>query len=236
VTRQKASAPNQRRFYLLLIAVVALAAVTVALLAWLSETGVGGGTALGETEAQDLLEGIPQSGTSLGQKNTPVTIHLHEDFQCPACAQFTRETFPDLVESHVAPGDVRVVSETLAVLGPDSVATARAALAAGEQDRYWNYAALLFLEQGPENSGYATDAFLRELAKETRGLDVDRWDKARDSGPVESELEAVHDRAQAEGVDGTPTLVISGPRGERRLVGAVPIDEVEAAIEEVDVS
>ena len=136
----------------------------------------------------------------------------------------------------MAPGDVRVVSETLAVLGPDSVATARAALAAGEQDRYWNYAALLFLEQGPENSGYATDAFLRGLAKETRGLDVDRWDKARDSSPVESELEAVHDRAQAEGVDGTPTLVISGPGGERRLVGAVPIDEVEAAIEEAGAS
>jgi uncharacterized membrane protein len=105
------------------------------------------------------------------------------------------------------------VSETLAFLGPDSVATARAALAAGEQDRYWNYAVLLFLNQGPENSGYATDEFLRRLANEVRRLDVDRWNEARDSGSVESELEAVQDRAQEAGVDGTPTLIISGPGG-----------------------
>ena len=236
MTKQRSSSSNQRRrFYLLLIGVVALAAVTVAFLAWLSETG--GGTALeGDAEAQELLAGIPQSETVLGREDAPVTIHLYEDFQCPACAQFIRETFPDLVERHVESGQVRVVSETLAFLGPDSVAAARAALAAGEQNRYWNYAVLLFLNQGPENGGYATDEFLRGLANEVRGLEVDRWNEARDSGPVEAELEAVQDRAQAAGVDGTPTLVISGPGGERRLVGAIPIDEVESTIEEVGAS
>jgi protein-disulfide isomerase len=237
VTRQKSSSPNQRRFYLLLVGVVSLAAVTVAFLAWLSETGVGGGTVLeGGTEAQELLAGIPQSGTTLGEEDAPVTILLYEDFQFPACAQFLRETFPDLVERHVEPGEVRVVSQTLAFLGPDSISTGRAALAAGQQDRYWNYAALLFLNQGPENSGYATDEFLMDLANETRGLNVDRWNKARTSGSVESELEAVESRARANGVSSTPTLVVSGPGGERKLVGAVPIDEVETAIEEVGAS
>jgi protein-disulfide isomerase len=163
-----------------------------------------------------------------------VLIQLYEDFQCPACAQFVRETYPDLVERYVEPGDTKLVAETLAFLGPDSVATARAALAAGEQDRYWNYGTLPFLNQGPENSGYATDEFLTGLAKETRGLDVSRWNEARDSGSIESELKAVQERARAAGVESTPTLVISGPGGTKKLVGAAPLEEVEAAIEEVE--
>jgi protein-disulfide isomerase len=232
VIRQGSSPPNQRRFYSFLFAVVALAAVTVALLAWLGEKG--GGRALdGEGDVRELLAGIPQSGATLGSVDAPITVHLYEDFQCPACARFIRETFPALVERHVDPGEVRLVSETLAFLGPDSEATARAALAAGEQDRYWDYAALLFINQGPENSGYATDEFLTGLANETRGLSVDQWNEARDSSSVESELGAVQSRAQADGVSSTPTLVISGPGGQRKLVGAVSIDEVEAAIKEV---
>jgi protein-disulfide isomerase len=118
VTRQPPSSKIQGRFYLLLGAVVVFAAVTVALLAWLSETG--GGSNLSDAEAQDLLEGIPQSGTTLGGEGAPVKIRIYEDFQCPACAQFIRESFPDLVTRHVKPGEVRVVSETLAFLGPDS--------------------------------------------------------------------------------------------------------------------
>ena len=74
----------------MLAAVVVLAAVTVALLAWLGETG--GGTALeGEAEVREFLAGIPQSGTSLGRMDAPVTIRLYEDFQCPACARFVRD-------------------------------------------------------------------------------------------------------------------------------------------------
>jgi protein-disulfide isomerase len=230
MNKQRPSHKNQSRFYLLLLVVVVLAAVTVALLAWLSESGVG---SLTEAEAQDLLEGIPQSGSTLGEEGAPVTIRLYEDFQCPACAQFISETYPDLVEGYVEPGEVKLVSETLTILGPDSITTAGAALAAGEQDRYWNYAVLLFLNQGAENSGYATDEFLTDLANETRGLDVRRWDEARESHSVESEIEAVQARAQADDVDSTPTLIITGPGGTRELVGAVPIEEVEAAIDDV---
>jgi len=232
LTQQKASSISRNRFYLLLGAVAVVAAATVALLAWLSETG-GGGYASG-AEVQELIEGIPQSGTTLGEGGAQVEIRLYEDFQCPACAHFVRETYPDLVERHVRPGEVKLVSETLIFLGPDSVAAGKAALAAGEQDRYWNYAALLFLNQGAENSGYATNEFLTRLANQTRGLDVGRWNEARGSGSVGSQIEAARARAQTAGVSSTPTLVVSGPGGVRKLVGTVPIEDVEAAIDKVD--
>lgn len=210
-----------------LVAVLAAVAVAVAgLLVVLSQLGGGGGS-------QEMFAGIPQDGTTLGRADAPVEIRLYEDFQCPVCAQFTRETLPDLVESEVRPGEARIVSQTLAFLGPDSVRTARAALAAGAQDRYWQYGYLLFQNQGAENSGYATEEFLTDQAEETDGLDVARWRSARDDASVEEELQAVQKQADSDGVDATPTLVIKGPGGERTLRGAVPLEEIENAVDEV---
>lgn len=209
--------------------VVAMAVVAVAvagLLVVLSQLG-------GAEGSQEMFAGIPQDGTRLGREEAPVTISLYEDFQCPACGQFARETLPEVVERYVKPGEVKLISETLAFLGPDSISTGRAAIAAGEQDRYWNYAYLLFENQGGENSGYATEEFLTNLAEETQGLDVGEWEEARDAPFVEEELEAAQQRASSEGVQATPTLVVSGPGGETTLRGAVPISEVEKAVEEV---
>jgi protein-disulfide isomerase len=144
----------------------------------------------------------------------------------PGLRRLRPETFPELVRRYVEPGEVKVVSETIAVLGRDSVPAARAAFAAGEQDRYWEYSTLFFLNQGRENSGYVTDEFLTSLAEETQGLDVDQWNEARGS-------EAAQTSARDEGIEGTPTLVIRGPEGTRELVRAVPIDRVASAIDEV---
>jgi protein-disulfide isomerase len=206
---------------------VAAATAVAGLLVALSFVGGSGDS------PEETVAGVPQDGTTLGRTDAPVTIRLYEDFQCPACGQFARETLPEVVERHVAPGDVRLVSETMAFLGPDSVAAARAALAAAEQDRYWQYALLLFENQGAENSGYVTEEFLVGLAEETEGLDVARWREARNEGSVEEELTAVQRGAEEGGVDSTPTLVVSGPGGERVLRGAVAIEEVDGAIGEV---
>jgi protein-disulfide isomerase len=214
-----------------LLAVVILAAIVAfALLVLLSQ--ISGG----EGEVQELLADVPQDGTTLGSEDAPVTIYLYEDLQCPVCARFTRESLPDLIASYVEPGEVKLVSETIAILGPDSIPAAGAALAAGEQDRYWEYSTLFFLNQRRENSGYVTDEFLTNIAEETQGLDVNQWNETRESGSFESEIDAAQARAQDEGVEGTPTLVITGPQGTKKLLGAVPIDQVAAAIDEVESS
>jgi protein-disulfide isomerase len=217
----------ERRLSVPLAIIVVAAVVVAALLVVLSQMSGG------EEEAQELLAGVPQDGTTLGAEDASVTIYLYEDLQCPVCARFSRETFPELVTRYVEPGEVKVVSETLAILGPDSVPAAEAALAAGEQDHYWEYSTLFFLNQGRENSGYVTDEFLTGIAEKTQGLDVDQWNEARESGSFESEVDAAKASAEDEGIQGTPTLIVSGPQGTRQLVGAVPIDDVAAAIDEV---
>lgn len=219
---QKVNKGNTR----LLVILATVAGVVAGLMVLLSQLGGGGGS-------PEAFAGVPQDGTRLGREDASVTVRLYEDFQCPACGQFARETLPEVVERHVEPGDTKLVSETLAFLGPDSVSTARAAIAAGEQDRYWQYAALLFENQEAENSGYATEEFLTNLAEETEGLDVAEWDEARDAGFVEQELQTVQLRADEAGINSTPTLVVSGPDGETTLRGAVPIEDVDRAVEEV---
>jgi protein-disulfide isomerase len=133
-----------------LLAIVAVSAVTVAaLLVWLSQTSGGG-----EEEIQEILAAVPQDGKTLGAEDAPVTVYLYEDLQCPACARFSRETLPDLIARYVEPGTAKIVAEPIAILGPDSVPAAEAADAAGEQDRFWEYSTLFYLNQGAENSGY----------------------------------------------------------------------------------
>jgi protein-disulfide isomerase len=216
----------------LLALLVAVAIVVAALLVVLSQLGGAGG---GSTkDVGEFYSGIPQDGTTLGNKDAPVTLYLYEDFQCPFCGRFSREIFPNLVDDYVRDGQVKLVSETLAFLGPDSVTAARAALAAGEQNRYWPYSTLLFEKQGQENSGYVTDDFLRGLAEDTPGLDVGKWEDQRAGNSFTKELQAVQSRAQDSGVNSTPTLIFKGPGGQAKIDRLTDYDQISSAIDKVD--
>jgi protein-disulfide isomerase len=219
----------------ILLAVLAGAAIVVAaLLVVLSQLGSVGAGSPSKEGVGNLYSGISQEGTTLGESNAPVTVYLYEDFQCPFCGQFSRETFPELVNRDVRDGKARVVSEVLVFLGPDSAEAARAALAAGEQNRYWPYYSLLFENQGEENSGYVTSDFLTSLAQKTPGLDVSRWNAERTGNSFRSELDAAQSKARSNGVDSTPTLIVSGPNGQEKLEGVRNYDQIATAIDQVD--
>lgn len=228
------------RIFLALI--VAVAIVVAALLVVLSQLGGKGasvseaGSSAGGSSGGDigkLYSGIPQNGTTLGKSDAPVTIYLYEDFQCPFCGQFSRDTFPKLVNDYVRSGKVKMVSEPLAFLGPDSKTAARAALAASKQNHYWPYYSLLFENQGEENSGYVTGDFLKGLAQKTPGLDVNKWDGQRTGSSFDSELNAAQSKAGSEKVNSTPTLIVSGSKGKKKLAGLRDYDQISSAIQQV---
>ena len=216
----------------LLALLVAVAIVVAALLVVLSQLGSPGGGSAGDVG--EFYSGIPQDGTTLGEGAAPVTLYLYEDFQCPFCGQFDREMFPDLVDDYVRDGQVKVVAETMAFLGPDSETAARAAFAAGEQNLYWPYHTLLFENQGEENSGYVTDEFLRNLAEKTPGLDVEKWEDQRAGNSFTKELGAVQAKAQAQGVNSTPTLIFEGPNGQVKIDRLTDYGQISAAVQKVN--
>jgi protein-disulfide isomerase len=219
---------------MLLALILGVAILVAALMVVLSQLGGAGGSSASSGDGGELYSGIPQNGTTLGRSSAPVTVYLYEDFQCPVCGQFSRETFPEMVDRSVRGGEAKVISEPLTFIGSDSVPAARAALAAGEQDRYWPYAQRLFENQGGENSGYVTGDFLKSQAKNTPGLDVGEWSSDLKGSSFTRQLQAAQAKAQSAGVDATPTLVISGPGGQTKLVGPNDYDQISQAIAQVD--
>lgn len=103
---------SPRTLLALLVAAAIIVATFLVVLRQLGGAGRGSVEDVGE-----LYPGIPQDGTTLGERDAPVTLYLYEDFQCPFCGQFSREMFPKLVDDYIRDGKVRVVSETMAFLG-----------------------------------------------------------------------------------------------------------------------
>ena len=107
--------------------------------------------------------------------DAPVTLVEFADLQCPFCAEYERNVFPELLDRYVKTGKVRLELHLLRFLGPDSDRLARVAAAASKQDRMWQFTTLAFARQGTENSGYATAAFIN-------GLVADAGLKSPDAG------------------------------------------------------
>jgi protein-disulfide isomerase len=199
------------RIALVVAAAAAIAAVLIGVSFFSSRGDEAGDPAT--SPARTLLDGIPQDGTALGEPDAAVTLALYADFQCPFCAEWERETFPALVRRYVRPGGVRVEFRGLAFIGEDSEEALRAALAAGQQDRFWNIAVGLYHAQGGENSGWVTPELLRALAAGTPSLDADEMLADAGSAAVGAEMQRALRQAQRDGVTVTPTVFVGRTGG-----------------------
>ena len=157
------------------------------------------------------VAGIPQEGATLGDPRAPVTLIEFADLQCPYCAFVGTELLPPLVDQYVRTGRVKLVYRPLAFVGKDSEREARVAVAMGQQNELWQFVELAFREQGRENSGYATDAYLKKLVASVPGADVSKAMADRDSPAVERLLAGASAEAERLGVHGTPAFFIAGP-------------------------
>jgi protein-disulfide isomerase len=167
----------------------------------------------GATATAALYAGIPQSGVTLGSPRAPVTLVEFGDLQCPVCRAYAEAVLPTLVRDYVRAGKLRLIFRNISILGPDSVSAARMAAAAGEQNHLWQYIALFYANQGQENSGYVTDAFLRRIAEGVPGLDAGRALAARGGVAVQDQLSRAEGQAAQLGVNATPTFLLGHTRG-----------------------
>jgi len=174
---------RKRRVQYLALAGFAAVAVIVALIV-ISQSGGGGGSSTpssvtGAAQVDTQLKGIPQSGQVLGDSGAPVTVIEYGDPQCSSCKFFSENVAPDLISSEVRPGKVKYEFRPFLIIGPDSKPAMRGALAAGEQNRLWQFLQLFYVNQGGENSGYVTDSFLTNIAKGAGVPDIGKWNQDR---------------------------------------------------------
>jgi protein-disulfide isomerase len=229
---------RKRRLQYLIIAGFAAIAVIVALIL-ISQSGGdedgGGGSPSnlrGTAQVDAELSGIPQQGQVLGDANAPVTVVEFGDPQCPVCAAFAEQIAPELIATEVKGGSVKYEFQPYLIIGPESEPAMTAALAAGEQGRFWNFLQLFYRNQGAENSGYVTDAFLTSIAEAAGVPDVDKWNQSRNSSNWESALSNGTNLAESLGFNGTPSILVQGPNGQQSLQG-FQLSEIRSAIQQV---
>jgi protein-disulfide isomerase len=187
----------------------------------------------GAAEAQRLFRGIPQHGNVLGSPKAPVTVVEYVDLQCPFCQEFETKAMPTLLSRYVRQGKVKIEARPIAFIGPDSERGRAGALAAGEQNRLFNYMQLLYLNQGTENTGWLDDAMATAAAASIPGLDVHAWSSARGSSAVTNQETQFDNEGNADNVTETPTVLVgkTGGKLQKASVSLSNIDSLSTAIE-----
>ena len=162
----------------------------------------------GASEVNALFKGIPQAGLTLGSPSAKVTLTEFIDLQCPFCQQFETQVMPSIVSRYVRSGKIKVVAKPLAFIGPDSVKGRKALLAAAEQGKAFNFAAVLYDNQGTENTGWLNDTMIAAAAESIPGLNPQKLFSERDTAAVARQATQIDNEGVAEKVSSTPTIFV----------------------------
>ena len=218
------------------VALLALVGVAIAIVVGgggdKPSSGSSGGAVSGVSDVRALLAGIPQRRDELGKSDAPVTLYEFVDYQCPFCRQFSVGPLRTLIKDYVRPGKVKIVLRPLAFIGPDSGRAARAGAAAGRQNKLWTFTELWYFNQGQENSGYATDAFVGKIYT-AAGVDATAANAYRKGEASKQPLAEADSDAQHYAVDSTPSFVAGvtgGPYAKVDADAASP-DKLRTAID-----
>jgi protein-disulfide isomerase len=171
-----------------------------------------------EVKRYDIpLDGDPVQGAA----DAPITIIEFSDYQCPYCRKWHVEVLPQLKAKY---GDqIRMVYRDFPLysIHPEAEPAAIAANCAGEQDSYYEYGDLLFVNQS--SLGAAT---YEKLAQDIK-LDVPKFQACVAENRYKEEVDADYAFASELGVRSTPTFFING----LAIVGAQPFDVFEQVID-----
>lgn len=191
-----------------------------------------------EGSANALPEG---GGVSIGpgpDADVP-QLHVYGDFQCPWCGVLEQAIGADMKEK-VAAEEVHLTTTLMSFLdgrvaGENSVRAANAALCADDQGAFLPYYQQVYANAPAEGAGWTDDqlvAFGQQVGIEGEGLDTFRSCVA--DRTHEDYVDAMQERANRDGVTGTPRLFVNGTQitDEQMsglMEGRVSLDEVIAA-------
>jgi protein-disulfide isomerase len=221
--------------------VVLIAAIAIVLGVVLSSGGGGGGGVVptsalqglpstgsqswagalaGASEANGLFKGIPQNGLVLGNPKAPIEMEMFIDVQCPVCQSYEVTDLPTVVQKYIRTGKVQLHLKPWAFLGPQSTTGRLGVIAAADQNKGYEYAKVLYDNQGQEESGWLTGNEMAIIAASVNGLDLAQWRDDVNSSAAQSTASAVDKLATQKKVSGTPTILVGCTGG--KLQDVVP--------------
>jgi protein-disulfide isomerase len=189
----------------------------------------------GAADVEAMYKGIPQKGLFLGSPFAPVKMVMFIDLQCPICQNFETTSLPTLVSKYVRTGKLRIETKPWAFIGPDSARGQAAMFAAAKQNKAYNFASVLYDNQGTENTGWLDDNMIASIAASVPGMKVHQLLADRSGSDISTEVASVAAAAEADKVSGTPTIFVGKNGTKPQLVGspgATPtLGEVETAVQ-----
>ncbi|MEZ0396588.1 MAG: thioredoxin domain-containing protein [Anaerolineales bacterium] len=189
---------------------------------------------------------VPVNGPSLGVADAPVRVDVWEDFQCPACAEYSRSIETRIISEYVEQGLVLYTYHFFPFLdgadypaedgsgrlhyiysqrGPgESDQAANAAMCAAEQGRFWDYHDILYQNWNGENRGAFADSRLLLFAEDI-GLDMTAFEQCFRENRYEDVIQADFIAGNERNIPGTPSVFVNDVRVPTRF------EDIAAAIE-----
>lgn len=153
-----------------------------------------------------------------GNADGDVTLVEFFDYRCPYCKQVVPSVKALLAEDK----QLRIVLKEFPVLGKESVAASRAALAAQRQGKYDAFHEALMSHRGQ----LTEDAVMRIAG--SVGLDAEKLAADMSRPEIEAQLRKNYELAQALEIRGTPAFIIGG----ELIPGAVDVGTLRRKIAE----
>ena len=145
----------------------------------------------------------------------------------PVCARLVKDYLPQLIRDFVVPGQVRIVSHDVAILGSgandESLAAAVGASCAARQARYWSFHDWLYYNQGGENRGAFSAERLAAIA-DAAGADRAAWEACTAEPGEAAAIRKNTSDAVTAGINATPSFRFDG-----RVVTGLPRSYAELA-------
>ncbi|MFT3890369.1 MAG: thioredoxin domain-containing protein [Anaerolineales bacterium] len=210
--REKMRSQAQRSRLMMIGGIVLVALVLVLLIASTQNKSVQNIIAITPVDLPNA------NGLTIGDPNAKVTIDVFEDFQCPACKQFSEQIEPMIIENLVKAGKAKYtfhnypfIDGSTASDGGESDQAANAAMCANDQGKFWDMKKIMYTNWNGENQGGLSNARLEAMA-ESLGLDMTKFNNCFDANTFKKDIQADFDLGVQMGVSGTPSVFVNGTR------------------------
>nr|WP_246371932.1 thioredoxin domain-containing protein [Gordonia humi] len=165
---------------------------------------------------------------AFGRIDAPITMVVFSDYQCPYCAQWSRDSLPAML-ARVDTGQLRIEMRDVSVFGEPSRRAAQAAYAAARQDRYLQFHDALFAGGEKRPASELTDQALIDTATRL-GLDITRFTADMMSASTRVAVDRNEHDATTVGAFSTPSFILGG----QPIAGAGPtslyLDKLDALL------
>lgn len=154
-----------------------------------------------------------------GVKNAKVNLVQYSDFMCPYCSYFSTSVMPKIDKAYITTKQIAFEFRPVAFVANGSQETAEGAYCAIDQNKFWEYHDAVYqhvwdtaFSKGvdPRTTTVLTADGLKDVVATKVELNASEFNSCLDTKKYEAKVKQVTAKAQADGVTGTPYILVNG--------------------------